>query len=233
MNKIELKGLSIGYKKTLVRDIHLSIEEGKLITLLGENGSGKSTLMKTLLKLIQPIDGQITFNGENINNFSAKEWSKIFSVVFSRVGQIPQIKVDELIEIGANNIDLKQKKNIVNWLGVQTLLPKYANQISDGQLQKVMIARALMQDTPFVFFDEPTAHLDFKNKANIYKLLKCLVLDTRKTFIVITHEVLHALHLSDEVWLVQDEKLYTGTAKEINQQFNLEKEVLKYTQHGS
>lgn len=232
MSDLVLKNISIGYQKPLVQNINIEINSGKLIVLLGENGSGKSTLMKTLLQLIPNLQGEIRYKEKNIQSYSPNEWSQVFAAVFSRLGRIPEIQVDELMEIGSIKKNQELKNQIVHWLEMEDLLPKYANKISDGQLQKVMIARALMQDTPYVIFDEPTAHLDFKNKSKVFEILKDLVQKTGKTFIVISHEILHALYLSDEVWLIQNGTLYHGNPQEINQQFQLEKQVLKYTQYG-
>ncbi|MDO5655481.1 MAG: ATP-binding cassette domain-containing protein [Flavobacteriaceae bacterium] len=223
----------MGYVETLIGDVNLELSTGKLIALIGDNGSGKSTLMKTLLGLIKPLRGDIFFNQKNIQEFSAKEWSGVFSAVFSRLGQIPEIRVRELIDIGSNNKNSELKNDIVNWLNIADLLHEFATQISDGQLQKVMIARALMQDTPFVIFDEPTAHLDYKNKSIVFDLLRNLVKVSGKTFIVITHEILHALHLSDEIWYIHNRKLYHGTPESLENRFSFEKEILKFTHDRS
>lgn len=232
MSDLVLKNISIGYQKPLVQNINVEVNSGKLIVLLGENGSGKSTLMKTFLKLIPSLKGEIWYKEKSIQSYSSNEWSQIFAAVFSRLGRIPEIQVDELVEIGSNKKNENLKNQIVRWLELDDLLPKYANQISDGQLQKVLIARAFMQNTPYVIFDEPTAHLDFKNKSKVFETLKDLVQKTGKTFMVISHEILHALYLADEIWLIENGRLHTGNPQEINQQFDLEKQVLKYTQHG-
>ena len=94
-----------------------------------------------------------------------------------------------------------------------------------------MIARALMQGTHFVFFDEPTAHLDFKNKTNVFELLHNLVKTTQKTFIVISHEILHALALADEIWYIHEGKIYQGTSDEIDHKFRLKEQILKIKQN--
>src|SRR5690606_29815766 len=152
---------------------------------------------------------------------------------FSRIGVVPMIPVRELIEIGAHNTDAAFTQKVINLLGIETLLDKYANEISDGQLQKVMIARALMQNTHYVFFDEPTAHLDFKNKSYVFNLLKELVHSTQKIFIVISHEILHALELADEIWYIDQGKLWKGDAVTIDQQFQLREQILRLKQYES
>lgn len=233
MSLLRIENLAIGYRKALVKDINLEIEKGKLIFLLGENGSGKSTFMKTLFKIIPPLDGKILYQNKDIQDMNARLWSEILSAVFSRMGVVPMIPVRELIEIGSHKSDNALKDNVIQMLGIEILLDKYANEISDGQLQKVMIARALLQDTHYVFFDEPTAHLDFKNKSYVFHLLKRLVKSTQKTFIVITHEILHALELADEIWYIDQGKMWKGNANAIDQKFQLREQILKLKQHES
>lgn len=225
MSLLNIENLSIGFKKALVQDINLELEKGKLVFLLGENGSGKSTFMKTLFKIIPPFAGQIKYRGKDIQEINAKLWSKTLSAVFSRIGVVPMIPVNELIEIGSSQPDIDLKSNVIQLLEIEHLLDKYANEISDGQLQKVMIARALLQNTDFVFFDEPTAHLDFKSKSHVFKLLRNLVDSTEKTFIVITHEILYALEMADEIWYINEGKLYKGSSNEIDAKYQLREQI--------
>lgn len=231
MSHLILKNAIVGYDRPLIQNMNAEVLPGRLISLIGENGSGKTTLMKTFLKLIKPLDGCIFYKEQHIDKFSSGEWSEVFAAVFSRMGVIPEIRVKDLIYIGQNKRNESRFQEVCNWLGINHLADNFANRISDGQLQKVMIARALMQDTPFIIFDEPTAHLDFKNKMQVFELLQRLVHKTGKTFIVITHEVLHAVYLSDEIWLIQNGQLFSGLAADINEKFQLEKEVLKFTNH--
>lgn len=233
MSLLNIENLSIGFKKALVQDINLELEKGKLVFLLGENGSGKSTFMKTLFKIIPPFAGQIKYRGKDIQEINAKLWSKTLSAVFSRIGVVPMIPVNELIEIGSSQPDIDLKSNVIQLLEIEHLLDKYANEISDGQLQKVMIARALLQNTDFVFFDEPTAHLDFKSKSHVFKLLRNLVDSTEKTFIVITHEILYALEMADEIWYINEGKLYKGSSNEIDASYQLREQILNLKQNES
>ena len=233
MSLLNIENLSIGFKKALVQDINLELEKGKLVFLLGENGSGKSTFMKTLFKIIPPFAGQIKYRGKDIQDINAKLWSKTLSAVFSRIGVVPMIPVNELIEIGSSQPDIDLKSNVIQLLEIEHLLDKYANEISDGQLQKVMIARALLQNTDFVFFDEPTAHLDFKSKSHVFKLLRNLVDSTEKTFIVITHEILYALEMADEIWYINEGKLYKGSSNEIDAKYQLREQILNLKQNES
>lgn len=231
MSLLKIKNLSIGYETPLVKDINLQAEKGKLIFLLGENGSGKSTFMKTLFRIIPVLSGEILYENQNVLEMNPKLWSEKLSAVFSRLGVIPMIPVREIIEIGSHQVDEIWREKVVEMLDIKSLLNKLSNEISDGQLQKVMIARALLQNTDFVLFDEPTAHLDFKNKAQVFGLLRNLVNSTEKTFIVISHEILYALEIADEIWYIEKGKLYTGTPQEIDEKFKLKQQILKFKNH--
>ncbi|MXV38293.1 ATP-binding cassette domain-containing protein [Flavobacteriaceae bacterium Ap0902] len=233
MDKLVLKEVVIGYNHIpLAKGINLEVGSGKLISLIGENGTGKSTLMYSLLKIIPLLKGEIIYQDKSIQDYSQKSWSRIFAAVFSRVQQIPHIKVSELIQIGSENKDELELNNISALLEISELLNQYATQLSDGQLQKVMIARAILQDTPYVIFDEPTAHLDYKNKRIVFELLKKTVEVTGKTFIVITHEVLQALAMSDEIWMFQEKQLHVGTPEAIDLKLNIKQEILKNINYG-
>lgn len=231
MSLLEIKNLTIGYQHGLVKDINISLDKGKLIFLLGENGSGKSTFMKTLFKIIPPLNGNIFYENRNIQEMNSKIWSEKLSAVFSRFGVIPMIPVDEIIEIGSNHIDESWRDKVIELLNIENLLDKLSNEISDGQLQKVMIARALLQNTDFVLFDEPTAHLDFKNKAQVFSLLRNLVNSTNKSFIIISHEILYALEIADEIWYIDNAKLHCGGAQSIDEKFKLKEQILKFKKH--
>lgn len=231
MSLLKVKNLSIGYQSPLVENINLNVDKGKLIFLLGENGSGKSTFMKTLFRIIPSLSGEILYENQNILEMNPKLWSEKLSAVFSRLGIIPMIPVREIIEIGSHNVDPGWREKVVSFLNIEHLLDKLSNEISDGQLQKVMIARALLQNTDFVLFDEPTAHLDFKNKAQVFSLLRSLVDSTEKSFIVISHEILYALEIADEIWYIDKGKLFTGNPQQIDEKFKLKEQILKFKNH--
>ncbi len=223
---VELKNLQIGYNdKVILSNISAEMHKGELIGLLGENATGKSTLMKTLLKIISPISGTITCEGKNQNEYSQREWATLFSAVSSNQEVVPAIPVKELILLGDlpnryaqnKNKNLKTQKleQISDWLNIKPLLNRLANELSDGQIQKVFIARALMQDTPYVLFDEPTAHLDYKGKFTTFDLLADLAHKTKKCFLVATHELELALETIDKIWLIKEGEFYTGIPEEV------------------
>lgn len=206
-------------------DINLSIEKGKLITVLGKNGIGKSTLLRTISKVQKPLTGSIFINKKNIYEHTNTTLSRVLSLVLTERLPESQITVFELVALGrqpyTNWIDKLSEKDLekINWAIAQTeiehLKEKFFYELSDGQLQRVLIARALAQDTEIIILDEPTAHLDLHHTIKIFSLLKKLVKETQKTIILSSHEVNLSIQLADEIVLFTDDKIFTGSPSEL------------------
>ncbi|MEE9407240.1 MAG: ABC transporter ATP-binding protein [Polaribacter sp.] len=223
---LKTENLSIGYQqkkqdKIVFSNINLSIEKGKLVTVLGKNGIGKSTLLRTLSKVQKPISGTILLNDKNLNLYSEKELSTQLSLVLTERLPESQLTVFELIALGrqpyTNWIDKLSEEDIqkVNTAISQTEIAHLKNsrfyELSDGQLQRVLIARAIAQDTQIIILDEPTAHLDMHHTIKIFSLLEKLVKETSKTIIISSHEVNLSIQLSDEIIMFTNDNLCTGT----------------------
>lgn len=227
---MKLIDLSIGYttkkKKTIVdENINASVTRGNLVCVLGRNGIGKSTLLRTVARVQAKISGQIILNDRELESFSSVELAKIIALVLTEKVPTGNLTVYELIALG--------RQPYTNWLGTlsnedrreinlaieKTDLDKITNarcdELSDGQLQRVMICRALAQNTPIIILDEPTAHLDIQNKILTFKLLKKLANDLNKTIIISTHEVQLAIQLADQLWLMTKEGLIDGDPKSL------------------
>lgn len=238
MKNIVLKAtnLSIGYtvdKKhiKICEHINFQLHKGELLCLLGRNGSGKSTLLKTIAKMLPSIDGEISINSENLYALSPKDLAKYISVVLTESIPENSLTVYETIALG--------RQPYTNWLGklstqdteiinnamvltdTDGLAHKLIHQLSDGQLQRVMIARALTQDTPIILLDEPTSHLDIHHKINIFKILAKICKETQKTVLISTHEINLALKTSDRLLLIDDQKFSIGKSTEETIQQNL------------
>lgn len=222
--------LSIGYQnkkqQTVIADnLNFSVEKGKFVALLGKNGIGKSTLLRTLSKVQNPLSGSIEVNKKNILKYSNQELAISLSLVLTERLPQSQLTVFELIALGrqpyTNWIDKLSAKDLkkVLWAIEQTDIDHLKNkrfyELSDGQLQRVLIARALAQDTEIIILDEPTAHLDIHHTFKVFSLLKQLVEKTGKTIIISTHEVNLAIQLADEFILLSEQQIYNGTAKEL------------------
>lgn len=227
---LKTEHLSIGYqtkkKQTIVAsDINLSIEKGRLVAVLGKNGIGKSTLLRTLSKVQKPISGDIFYQQKNLVSISENELSKKLSLVLTERLPESQLTVYELVALGrqpyTNWIDKLSDNDIekidfaINQTEIYHLKNKRFYELSDGQLQRVLIARALAQDTEIIILDEPTAHLDLHHTIKIFSLLKKLVDETYKTIILSSHQVNLSIQFADEMVIFTDDKIHSGTPTEL------------------
>ena len=223
---LNTQNLTIGYQqkkqdKIVFSDINISIKKGKLISVLGKNGIGKSTLLRTLSKVQKPISGAIYFEGKALNSYSENALSKKLSLVLTERLPESQLTVFELIALGRqpytnwmdtlSEVDLMKINTAIDQTEINHLKNNRFYELSDGQLQRVLIARALAQDTEVIILDEPTAHLDMHQTIHIFSLLQKLVQETKKTIIISSHEINLALQLSDEIILLTENKVQFGT----------------------
>lgn len=213
-NILSASSLSIGYltkkeKIVIASNLNLNLKSGKLVSLVGANGIGKSTLLRTLCGIQKPISGTVYLNEKDIQNFEPLALAQNLSLVLTEKLPPSNLTVFELIALG--------RQPYTNWLGklskedlekvnlamqltqIENLKDKKHFEISDGQLQKVLIARALAQDTPLIILDEPTTHLDLLHKVSVFKLLKKLSQETNKCILFSTHDIDLAIQLSDEM----------------------------------
>ena len=225
-NILVLDNLTVGYQeknkiKIIANNISLNIKRGSFVAIIGKNGIGKSTLLKTISKVLKQLNGSITINGKNINEYSYRELAKTISLVLTERLPESQLTVLELIALGrqphTNWIDTLSKIDIekIEWAIKETNLEKLRDnridELSDGQLQRVLIARALAQDTEIIILDEPTAHLDMHQTIKIFELLKKLTHKTEKTIIISSHEINLAIKTCDQLTILSKNKIYSGT----------------------
>jgi iron complex transport system ATP-binding protein len=231
---ISTQNLDIGFPargggrapKIVAKDINVSLNEGENVCLLGPNGSGKSTLIRTLAGLHKSLGGNIRLNGEKLTRFSTKEVARQISTVLTDRITVGNLSVYELISFGRSpytgwfgSLSTKDEE-IVEWAIQSTGIEEFVNRdilrLSDGERQKVMIARALAQDTSVILLDEPTAHLDLPNRVEIMRLLRKLAHETQKGILLSTHELDLALKAADKLWLINLEgKVITGTPEDL------------------
>lgn len=224
-----LNGLTAGYKSAngnviVCENLSVELTASSLTCLLGPNGGGKSTLLKTLTGVIPPISGEIEINGVYMKSLDRMEIARIVSVVLTEKGHYNAMTGLDLVAMGRTpytgffgrlkKIDRDKINEAIEMTGVANLLDKKLTAVSDGERQKLFIAKALAQDTPFIVLDEPTAFLDFPSKVEIFKLMKKLANQQNKTVLMSTHDLDIALPLSDNLWLLDKELGFkTGTVE--------------------
>lgn len=227
---LQASRLSIGYKKgskeekVLAGPLDLEIHAGQLICLLGPNGAGKSTLIRTLAGLQPALAGAVETGGKNITRLQPKERAKRLSMVLTGRVEASNLNVYAVIALGrfpyTNWLGTMQPedRDIVEWAMQLTDTTSFANrklsELSDGESQKVMLARALVQDTPVIILDEPTAHLDLPNRITLMRLLHQLTKTTGKGILLSTHDLDLALQSADQVWLLPSDGVLTKGAPE-------------------
>lgn len=196
----------------VAKDIDATISSGELTCLLGANGVGKSTLLRTLSAFQPPIAGEIEIMGKSLTAYTDKQLATVIGVVLTEKCSLRNMTVEELVGMGRSpytgfwgNLG-KEDKRIVDdaiaMVKIESLKYRMVHTLSDGERQKVMIAKALAQETPVIFLDEPTAFLDFPSKVEMMQLLHQLSRSTNKTIFLSTHDLELALQIADKIWLM-------------------------------
>ncbi len=255
---VTIKNLSIGYAKSrhkkdkvIANNINAEIRQGELTCLLGSNGVGKSTLLKTLSGFLGKLDGDILIMGKELSSYTPKELSKTLGVVLTDKCEIRNMSVREIIGMGRSPYtsfwgtldkeDYRIVDEAIEMIGINHLKKRMVHTLSDGERQKVMIAKSLAQQTPVIFLDEPTAFLDFPSKVEIMQLLHKLTREASKTIFLSTHDIELALQIADKIWIMDKNKgVAIGTAEQLAEsgalvpffarkgdEFNYEKGLLK------
>lgn len=243
MEVLKTKDLHIGYKdKAILPPINVSLEEGSLIALIGPNGAGKSTLFKTLTAHIKAIGGSVELMGKELSEHSAKEKAMLIGLVLTERPDDMFLKVYDVVASGRcpytnffGKIE-KEDENIIqeslDIVGINKLKNRYFNTLSDGEKQKVMIAKTLAQNTPIIFMDEPTAFIDYPSKIELFSLMKMLTKERNKTIIFSSHDLELLLRYTDDIWLISKGKQLISAKKDdligndiLKEYFNLKEDI--------
>lgn len=214
---LQVNTLQIGYdKKVVAEQISFNLKEGELVGIVGVNGIGKSTLIRTISGFLPKLSGSIQIEGKEIETIGALEMAMKISVVLTEPIASKNMSVKELLSLGRQPYtnwlgklkenDLSIINNSCSLLELESLMDTKCYELSDGQLQRVMIARALVQDTKIIILDEPTTHLDLYHKVHILKLLKQIAHDTHKTILFTSHEIELAIQLCDKMLVLDGVK---------------------------
>ncbi|MBQ1665665.1 MAG: ABC transporter ATP-binding protein, partial [Bacteroidaceae bacterium] len=228
---INLENLSTGYRvkgedKVISQKLTAELHVGEMTCLLGPNGAGKSTLLRTLSAFQPALSGKILIDNRSVDSYSPKELSKLLSVVLTDNTNIKNLTVSEVVAIGRSpytgfwgKLNEKDKKTIekcLQWVGITELKDRKMETLSDGEKQKVMIAKAIAQETPIIYLDEPTAYLDYPSKVSMMMLLHRLAHSLKKIIFLSTHDLEHALQIADKIWLLDSEHgLTTGIPEDL------------------
>ena len=232
--------LSIGYgTKTLLAGLNLQLHKGELVCLIGRNGCGKSTLIRTLAMLQPAQSGEVFIDGKSIKKLSAQERAKLVSVVLTERTDTGMMHVGELVALGRyphtdlfGKLTAEDEQIIDSALEAVSLADKKQNlvaELSDGERQKAMIAKAVTQDAPIIILDEPTSHLDVPNRIEIMSLMRRLAKEMNKAVLLSTHEPDLALQNADRLWLmdknaVEDHPANEWTAEKVKEWLLTEKD---------
>ncbi len=215
-----------GGENRLAEDLDISLEAGTLTSLLGVNGAGKSTLMRTIASFIKPLEGSIKIFGRSLEEYSEHQLSMVVGVVLTERVDVRDMKVRELVEMGRapytgfwgrlTKRDVELVDEAMRVAGVESFSDRFVATLSDGERQKVMIAKVLAQETPIILLDEPTAFLDFPSKVEVMRMLHSLAHDMGKTILISSHDLELALQISDFLWLLNRESgIISGTPEEL------------------
>lgn len=227
MTAITTNRLTVGYRgHRVVEDISLSLPCSRLVCLLGPNGAGKSTLLRTLCGFQPPIAGTVTISGSDITIMSAAEVARLVSVVLTDRPLTPSLTAAEMVGMGRapytgfwgrlSDDDRRLVSEAMQTVGIAPLATRRMGQLSDGERQKVMIAKALAQHTPVIVLDEPTAFLDYPSKVAVMKTLARLAHDEGKTILMSTHDLELAAQLGDELMEIANKHIRKITADEVS-----------------
>ena len=232
-------GLQIGYKgKALMPPIDAVLHEGEAVALVGANGSGKTTLFKTLTGSLKPIEGKVELCSKTLSEYTPNEKAKLFSLVLTEKPDDLFLKVFDIVAAGRyphsglmaklrdEDYDMIQAKLQIT--GVEKLIDRDFVSLSDGEKQKVMIAKALVQDTPIVYMDEPSAFLDYPSKVELLQLISRLAKEEHKTILYSSHDLELLMKHAENMWVMAKGKsMLEGAPDALGKDIDLYLNILK------
>ena len=234
METVRLENLSIGYtakknRKIVAAGINATLQSSQMTCLIGPNGVGKSTLLRTLSAFQPPIEGKVLIHGQDLSTLREKQLAKLIGVVLTARPDVQNMTVEELVGLGRSPYtgfwgtlsaeDDAIVADAIRLVGIGSLSDRLIQTLSDGERQKVMIAKTLAQQTPVIFLDEPTAFLDYPSKVEMMQTLHQLSRTADKTIFLSTHDLELALQIADTVWLMtMNGPLHIGTPRQLADQ---------------
>ena len=235
---LQITNLCTGYKSKhretpVGRELNGTLFAGELTCLIGANGSGKSTLLNTLCRFLPALGGSISVLGRDLTAYTPRQLAHTLAVVLTEHGAPENMDVYSMVAMGRSpytgfwgkltSQDEQLIANVLQDVGIAAFAHRLVHTLSDGERQKVMIAKALSQQTPIILLDEPMAFLDFPGKVETMKLLQKIARTTHKTIFLSTHDLEIALQLADKLWLLDKQKgLRVGTPEDLAQDGTLD-----------
>ena len=224
---LKTENLSVGYSgKVLIHDINLSVERGKILTLIGPNGAGKSTILKTITKHLEKIAGVVTIENQNISKWSNKELAKRLSVMLTERISPELMTCEQVVAMGrypyTNHFgaltpeDKRVVQESLRLVRAEELANRSFSDISDGQRQRIMLARAICQDPEIIVLDEPTSYLDIRHKIELLDILRKMAAEKNVAVVMSLHEIDLAAKISDQIICIKGDRIgLFGTPEEV------------------
>ena len=226
--KLSINNLSIGYRdKVVAENICAEICSGQMVCLIGRNGTGKSTLLKTIAGFLSPLHGGVEFDNRKLETMTKKELAKTIGIVLTGRTLGQNLSVEEMVGLGRSpytgffgrltDKDKEIVESSIEMIGIGNLRNRKIVNLSDGEYQKVIIAKTLAQLTPIILLDEPTAFLDFQSKVDVMELALNLAHNEGKIILMTTHDINLAMKIADKLWIMKNKNiLRKPSGEEIN-----------------
>jgi iron complex transport system ATP-binding protein len=220
------ENVSIGYKTPIHENVNLELLAGELVCLIGPNGAGKSTLIRTLAGMQRPLAGRVLLMGDEVQRMDSRSLAQRLSLVLTERAELGLLTGYALVSLGrhpytdwAGNLSPRDEK-VIRWavaaVGAEEIAPRYVGELSDGERQKLMIARALAQEPALMILDEPTAFLDLPRRVEMMQLLRRLAHETNRAILLSTHDLDLALRNADKIWLLpRGAKMAVGAPEDL------------------
>lgn len=226
--KLSINNLSIGYRdKVVAENICAEICSGQMICLIGRNGTGKSTLLKTIAGFLSPLHGGVEFDNRKLETMTKKELARTIGIVLTGRTLGQNLSVEDMVGLGRSpytgffgrltDKDKEIVESSIEMIGIGNLRNRKIVNLSDGEYQKVIIAKTLAQQTPIILLDEPTAFLDFQSKVDVMELALNLAHSEGKIILMTTHDINLAMKIADKLWIMKNKNiLRKPSGEEIN-----------------
>ncbi len=234
VNNLDIGYTNRGNKAYVLQRLTMDLIKGELVCLVGHNGIGNYTLLRTLSGVQATLGGEVKILGKDIREMSSMDLAKTLSLVLTDRVMVGNLSVYELVALGRHPYtnwyghlaeeDHQKIEEAIKLTRIDYIRNRRVHELSDGQRQKVLIARALSQDGDIIILDEPTAHLDLNNKISIMKLLHELAEKTDKAILFASHELEITIQIADKLWIVGcDEPIVSGSPEDLilNKKFDM------------